>query len=517
MLEQLNELLQAIERYWKLTNYEIQKPVYSKYNDSKYIKTQWSYDAVLLPLTKLPIRGLEGVNITQSNGEENTILLLIETALKPFEDWELQYKKSEELEAKNLISNSLNNIFAEFDKIPSLNERIFDAEAYKHYDATQLSTVVAKLSSSGMRIRKIFALEKILTDELNNINYKFPDEISLESRYNIAERVLDFIKKLATRVIYKYQVLIFLNAPLVDDSKSIPLGKVKINDPIFEADINISYADDQFLSKLSLLNVSLLNANFINTVCSFNIKIPVDASIDKYLLSYEFAGRVAEKLVDSLRLVCNCDLGVLGLEVVPDESFTPAIRKIFETRYQQELAPLIPKRFHYQLDSLVPITEAEINEVRQLLSSDWYPNTIKGMDIAIKRFRSSIEKYMPYDTEKLLDLAIAFEAIYLNDGENKELTYRLSLRAARLLGNSFDERYEIFKLIKDLYKYRSKVAHGEHLDSLKKPDAERVDKVLKDAPNLLKKSIIKMLSVNELKGLKNDAKIAEWWSKLELE
>jgi hypothetical protein len=232
---------------------------------------------------------------------------------------------------------------------------------------------------------------------------------------------------------------------------------------------------------------------------------------------YELAGRVAEKLVDSLRLICNCDLGVLGLEVVPDESFTPAIRKTFETRYQQELAPIIPKRFHYQLDILVPITEAEINEVRQLFSSDWHSNTIKGMDIAIKRFRSSIERYMPDDAEKLLDLAIAFESIYLNDGETKELTYRLSLRVARLLGNSVDERYEIFNIIKDLYKYRSKVAHGENLDSLKNSDAERLNKVLKNAPIILRKSIIKILSFNELKGLKDNAKIAEWWSKLELQ
>lgn len=404
----------------------------------------------------------------------------------------------------------LNNVLAEFDKIPGLNERIFDAVGYKHYDATELTTAISDSASDFIRIIKIFALKKILTTELKNINYKIPDDIPVEARYLASKKVRESLTEVATRTFYNYQVLIFLNAPLVDDKKSILLGKTNVFSN--EIELNMNYTNDDVLSKFSSLNVA-----HINTVCSFNIKVKVDADVNIYLFIYEVAGIVAEKLVDSLRLICNCDLGVLGLEVVPDESFTPAIRKTFETRYQQELAPIIPKRFHYQLDTLVPITEAEINEVRQLFSSDWHSNTIKGMEIAIKRFRYSIERYMPDDAEKLLDLAIAFESIYLNDGETKELTYRLSLRVARLLGNSVDERYEFFKIIKDLYKYRSKVAHGENLDSLKKSDAERLNKVLKNAPTILRKSIIKILSFKELKGLKDNAKIAEWWSKLELQ
>jgi hypothetical protein len=76
--------------------------------------------------------------------------------------------------------------------------------------------------------------------------------------------------------------------------------------------------------------------------------------------------------------------------------------------------------------------------------------------------------------------------IYLNDEDNKELTYRLALRAARLLGNSVEERQGIFKVLKDLYKYRSKVAHGKNLETLRKSDKERLSNVLDQAPLILK-------------------------------
>ncbi len=45
--------------------------------------------------------------------------------------------------------------------------------------------------------------------------------------------------------------------------------------------------------------------------------------------------------------------------------------------------------------------------------------------------------------------------------ERQELTYRLQLRAALLLGTTLSERKEIRKAVHDLYNLRSRVVHGK--------------------------------------------------------
>ncbi len=51
------------------------------------------------------------------------------------------------------------------------------------------------------------------------------------------------------------------------------------------------------------------------------------------------------------------------------------------------------------------------------------------------------------------------EAIFLNDNDQGELSYRLKQRAAWLLGNNYNERKEMTKLFGDLYKLRSTAVH----------------------------------------------------------
>ena len=123
---------------------------------------------------------------------------------------------------------------------------------------------------------------------------------------------------------------------------------------------------------------------------------------------------------------------------------------------------------------------------------------------------------MPNESERLLDIAFAFEAIFLNDGENKELSYRLALRAARLLGKTLTERHEIFDSVKKLYDFRSKIAHGETLDTMKPKDALKLQQVLTRVPRILKDAIIEMILGNAPRGLQDSTKIGEWWRDLEL-
>jgi len=63
--------------------------------------------------------------------------------------------------------------------------------------------------------------------------------------------------------------------------------------------------------------------------------------------------------------------------------------------------------------------------------------------------------------DKILDLGIAMEMLLLEDNRNNEqlsLTFRL--RGSWLLGSSATERKEILERLKEVYKYRSEVAHS---------------------------------------------------------
>jgi hypothetical protein len=69
------------------------------------------------------------------------------------------------------------------------------------------------------------------------------------------------------------------------------------------------------------------------------------------------------------------------------------------------------------------------------------------------------------DNQTALDQGIAFEIILMHGAGQftGEITYRLAVRAARFIGGSQQEQYKNFRLVRELYNLRSKVAHaGQH-------------------------------------------------------
>lgn len=84
--------------------------------------------------------------------------------------------------------------------------------------------------------------------------------------------------------------------------------------------------------------------------------------------------------------------------------------------------------------------------------------------------------------DKAIELGIAIESTFLNDkSSTSELTYRVQLRATKLLGEhvSLFEKKAICDLFKLLYGYRSKVVHGDVLndsDDVRKHIEEGISK-----------------------------------------
>ena len=126
--------------------------------------------------------------------------------------------------------------------------------------------------------------------------------------------------------------------------------------------------------------------------------------------------------------------------------------------------------------------------------------------IALQRLNYMIERgASPPVEDKILDAVIGFESLFLA-GINAELSYRLSLRAAYLLGSSGDERDQLFKTVKTLYELRSAIIHGydkgridKALDSLKKVQKQENEITLETASflaeDILRDSLRKLLPI----------------------
>jgi len=109
--------------------------------------------------------------------------------------------------------------------------------------------------------------------------------------------------------------------------------------------------------------------------------------------------------------------------------------------------------------------------IREFLYQD--VQSMGAIGVALTRFESSYSRR--YLVDKLLDLMIALEALF---GEDSELSFRISQRAALLLFADTDEesKIECQDIIRALYKKRSKIVHGGFFPEVTFDDI----KILKD-------------------------------------
>lgn len=92
--------------------------------------------------------------------------------------------------------------------------------------------------------------------------------------------------------------------------------------------------------------------------------------------------------------------------------------------------------------------------VEKYLQVDEEPR--KKLDRAIFRLNISRRRLNPMDQS--LDAGICLE-ILLGDG-SENVSYKIRLRTARMLGNTYDDKKAVFSDVKNLYNARSKTAHG---------------------------------------------------------
>ncbi len=151
------------------------------------------------------------------------------------------------------------------------------------------------------------------------------------------------------------------------------------------------------------------------------------------------------------------------------------------------------------------IEKAEIDEAKRLYKKLGNPNSnvAEKLQISIDRWIKSKTSKAPED--KIIDLAIAFESLYLsNIPESTELSFRLRLYAAWYLKKKTKDRKDLMKIFNRLYDWRSAVVHNGKLPekkisrTKKRPyTQEEISELITQAQDLCQESIINVLEDGE--------------------
>jgi Apea-like HEPN len=88
-----------------------------------------------------------------------------------------------------------------------------------------------------------------------------------------------------------------------------------------------------------------------------------------------------------------------------------------------------------------------------------------AFEVALRRFSEAAEKFSGAD--RMVDLMIAAEAMFLPGGDRAEFRFKLAVRGAHWKGGDREARIRAFKLLEAAYDARSKIVHGRSLKKLK--------------------------------------------------
>lgn len=127
------------------------------------------------------------------------------------------------------------------------------------------------------------------------------------------------------------------------------------------------------------------------------------------------------------------------------------------------------------------------------------PSDIRDkLEVPINRWTKSQEPSSLVD--KMIDLGIALESIYLSDNDLGEITFKLSVRAAWHLGRDKAERDRLSKEFRVIYGRRSRAVHRGTLPQTTKVAGNTVSTsdLVKDTQQLCSRSIKTIISAGEI-------------------
>lgn len=282
----------------------------------------------------------------------------------------------------------------------------------------------------------------------------------------IGHRVGDDLSELAARTHDRYVLRGYLNSPPVAPNESHALGEFEWGSTGYH--MRLVHASDDLLERAfaerSVPNPLPVALSRANSVAEVEFTVPVGVTSEEASNHAEQAVELINHLEDALRLLRGEDLGVVMIAPERQNWASPRLPEDAFWDRNEDALVYFPKRGFFGDPASGHLEADKIESISAVLDRLVEGVSVHGFGLALRRFRATYDRYAPGDYEFLLDSAIAFEALFLNDGDNKELRYKLANRVARFLADDLETRKSIAKRMKDLYDVRSKIAHGDEVD-----------------------------------------------------
>ncbi len=153
-----------------------------------------------------------------------------------------------------------------------------------------------------------------------------------------------------------------------------------------------------------------------------------------------------------------------------------------------------------EFDTFVGVNKVQIQKTKYLYDvlTDSEIEIREKLQIPIDRWIKSKAESNPVD--KMIDLGIAFEALYLPKANVDQLSFQFRLRASWYLGKDKADRKMLIDEFKSIYTLRSKAVHNGELPQrvkVKKGESVPTSEFITRAQNLCRDSIMKILEDGE--------------------
>ena len=207
-----------------------------------------------------------------------------------------------------------------------------------------------------------------------------------------------------------------------------------------------------------------------------------------------------EKFCQTLSLACN-----LAVQFSLNWKFL-AEGELFNLQFGYTIGRNTKQFGNSDYGSLIEHPQSKIDQAKYLykILVNLDSSVEEKLKIPIDRWIKSKAEKNPVD--KMIDLGIAFESIYLSDIDAKtELSFRLSLYASWYLGENAEHRSLLIEEFKAIYNYRSKAVHSGKLGETVKVAGKSIPILtfIKTSQDLCRQSIIKILEDGEFPDWNN--------------
>src|SRR5262249_38094704 len=106
-----------------------------------------------------------------------------------------------------------------------------------------------------------------------------------------------------------------------------------------------------------------------------------------------------------------------------------------------------------------------------------------NLEVALRSFAATFDRYPSFQDPQLLDAITALEALL---GTGTELSFRLAFRVAGLLGTNDKERAKLLTVMREFYDTRSRIVHSGRLNEKHRQCLQKLEELRSIVRRLLR-------------------------------